>query len=75
MAEVLEFNRDLYPLEAVQAAVTAYGELASFEVEATVDAVRVQLSDPADDVPHLADEFANHVLYAAVGLSRKGGQG
>ncbi len=72
MAEVLELNRDLYPLEAVQAAVDAYAGLARIEVRATPDMITVEVHEPNEDVEHLTDELANHALFEAVRRYRAG---
>jgi hypothetical protein len=59
----ITFARSLYEPEAVDAAVAAFGELATFEIKLEDHAVIVEIRDPDPDVADvLADELCNHVL-------------
>lgn len=71
-AVTLEFSRSLYAEDAVAEAVSAYGQLARFHVESSEHTVSVAIHSPHPKVPDLADHFANHVLFATVGLERRG---
>lgn len=67
MAERVIFSRSLYQAEAVQAAVEAYQELATFDVKVRDDDVAVEIFDPDPDVANvLVDEFCNHVLHETI---------
>lgn len=70
-APTLDFSRSLYDVAAVEEAVQAYAEFASFDVDVTESQVTVELRDPHPDVPDLADHFANHVLHASVARARR----
>lgn len=71
----LDFSRSIYDLEAVHAATSAYGELATFEVESTDALVTVRLSGLHPGVPDLLDHFTNHVLYATITGRRRSAEG
>ncbi len=67
MVEVVRFARDLYSPAGVQAAVDAYGELATFEVELKDDEIVVSISEPDPDIADaLVDEFLNHALHETI---------
>lgn len=71
----LDFSRSLYDLDAVESAASAYGELATFEVESTDEIVTVRLSGLHPGVPDLLDHFTNHVLYATITGRRRSAEG
>lgn len=67
MPEVLTLSRSLYLPEAVQAAASAFAELATIEVRVLDSDIEVSLDaiDPdVDDV--LADELMNHALHETI---------
>jgi hypothetical protein len=71
-AAQLSFSRSLYTPEAVRAAVTAYQELAEFDVVDRGDDFLVNISNPDPEVSDLLDEFCNHVLFETVKQFRAG---
>lgn len=71
MSERIEFSRSLYSPEAVRAAVDAYSQLASFEVQVLDDEIAVELENPVAKVADIiVDEFCNHVLFETINASR-----
>jgi hypothetical protein len=73
MAEQLVLSRSLYLPEAVEAAVQAYAELATFEVDLEGADIAIAISDIDPDVEDvLVDEFCNHVLGETISRTRAG---
>ena len=73
MADVarIEFNRRLYRDDAVEAAVEAYGHLATLSLERGEHTSIVEVRDPDERVAdRLVDALCNHVLYETVSRSR-----
>ncbi len=67
MAERIVFSRSLYAPEAVRAAAAAYGELASFELQVSAEAIEVVITEPDESVADvLVDEFCNHALHETI---------
>jgi hypothetical protein len=67
VVERLVFSRSLYAAEAVQAAVAAYEELASFELQISAEAIEVTIREPDESVADvLVDEFCNHALHETI---------
>jgi hypothetical protein len=67
MSEVVTLSRSLYEPEAVNAAIKAYEQLATFVVEADDDLIRVSISEIDSDVSDIiADEFSNHALFETI---------
>jgi hypothetical protein len=64
----LRFHKNLYSIDAVEAAVAAFDSFASFGRSDESDHLIVELSimQPDLDEPTLAGEFANYVLGATV---------
>ena len=61
--EPIVFSRSLYSPEAVHAAVEAFEELGTFEVQDRSNSIEVTIRDPDPDVADvLADELCNHAL-------------
>lgn len=58
---LLKFDARLYSRSAVDRAVEAYSEHASFEVKESAGFIGVKLSGKEADA-ELADEFSNYVL-------------
>ncbi len=71
----LSFHRSLYPVDAVQSAVAAYAELATFAVDVGHDRTTVTITDVdadfADQADEFADSFCNHALFETI-RSRRG---
>ena len=71
MAEVVEFSRSLYDVDAVRAAADAYGGLATIAVKTVGDHVRVEVSEIDPRVAdRLVDALCNHALYNTVDRHR-----
>jgi hypothetical protein len=65
--EEVRFDRGLYAVEAVHAAVEAYAELGTFEVVEEQAEVLVRMTDPDPELAAvLLDELSNHVLHETV---------
>lgn len=74
MAEPLVFHRSLYAPEAVEAAVAAFGHLATLGVERREHEMVVRVDDvDARVADRFGDAFANHVLYETVVRARSAG--
>ncbi len=72
MSEPLTFSTSLYTRDAVEAAVAAFAELASFEVSANADDVVVAVSEiDADLKDVLVDEFCNYALHETIVRARE----
>ena len=72
----LSFHRSLYPRAAVDAAVAAYADFATFDVQDADHLTLVTLSDVDADFAafpgELADAFSNHALFEAIRAHRAG---
>lgn len=72
MADSLSFSRSIYRLDAIEAAVGAYAELAEISVEAGESEVVVTFTSPHPAVAdELTDAFGNHVLFETVRRHRE----
>lgn len=61
----IAFNKELYPIEAINRAVKAYKGLAKFSIQKRKGYIRVFLNDIREDLKDvIKDEFSNYVLYS-----------
>ena len=60
---VIVFSKDFYQIDAVEKAVDAYQALAVFDVEETVNQIKVEIKEIDKDVRQVfKEEFCNYVL-------------
>ena len=72
MAEKIKFSRSLYMLDAVQSAVDAYSQLASFSVDGQANEIVVEVENINPKFASvLLDSFCNHVLFETIVRHRK----
>lgn len=72
MAERLIFDRSLYLPEAVEAAATAYADLAHIEVTSAEEGTVAVISGVVDNDPDVVQRaFSNHVLHETIARLRQ----
>jgi hypothetical protein len=60
----ISFNKDLYPLKAIKAAIKEYQELADFSLKKKEGYIQVELKNINKGFkPIIKDEFCNYVLF------------
>ena len=76
MTNTTQFSRSLYLAEAVEAATTAYSEVATFVVTTSETDIEVQVESDDDYGDSVLHAFKNHVLFESIVRSRQalGGQ-
>ena len=71
MATTIQFSRSLYLAEAVDAAVSAYSEVATFNVDSDENDISVQIEADAGYGDTVYHAFCNHVLFESIVRSRQ----
>lgn len=70
---VLRFHYDVYSKNAIEAAIEAFGEVASSELKDAAPYFEVELSPKEDaDEAELIGEFGNYVLASTIDEKRAG---
>ena len=71
MTKNLSFSRSLYLVEAVEAAVEAYGEVATIEVSTSENDIGVSIDADDGYGDAIFHAFSNHVLFESIIRTRQ----
>jgi hypothetical protein len=71
VSNTIHFSRSLYLTEAVEAAVAAYSEVATFDVQSDESEIAVQIEADAGYGDTVYHAFCNHVLFESIVRTRQ----